>query len=152
MSALQPYLIKPIWQQFQVLLPERAPNHPLSGHRPRVPNRVVFKKLVEVLVLGCAYRRIADESCSESTLRRRRDEWIDAGVIERLRRSTLGAYDRFVGLEVADVAVDDCISKASCGGEKAGRSPVDRGKQGIKRSTAVYARGIHLGTVAAPAN
>ena len=38
------------------------------------------------------------------------------------------------------------------GGEKAGKSPVDRGKRGTKRSTAVDARGIPLGTVTAPAN
>ena len=38
------------------------------------------------------------------------------------------------------------------GGEKAGRNPVDRGKQGIKRSTLVDAKGIPIGTVAAPAN
>ncbi len=42
--------------------------------------------------------------------------------------------------------------QSPCGGEKAGRSPVDRGKRGIKRSTAVDARGIPLGTIAAPAN
>src|ERR671933_573233 len=64
----------------------------------------------------------------------------------------LEAYDRFVGLEVADVAVDCCITKAPCGGEKAGTSPVDRGKRGTKRSTAVDARGMPLGTVTAPAN
>jgi len=42
--------------------------------------------------------------------------------------------------------------KAPCGGQKAGRSPVDRGKRGIKRSTAVDAEGIPLGTITAPAN
>ena len=41
---------------------------------------------------------------------------------------------------------------ALCGGEKAGRNPVDRGKQGIKRSTLVDAKCIPIGTVAAPAN
>jgi hypothetical protein len=50
------------------------------------------------------------------------------------------------------VAVDGCIAKAPCGGEKAGKSPVDRGKQGIKRSTAVDGRGIPIGGVSAPAN
>ena len=152
MPALQPYLIEPIWQQFQALLPERATNHPLGCHRPRVPDRVVFVKLVEVLVFGCAYWRIADESCSESRLRRRRDEWIDLGVMEALRSLALESYDRFIGLELFDVAVDCCITKAPCGGEKAGRSPVDRGKRGIKRSTAVDAGGIPLGTISAPAN
>jgi hypothetical protein len=48
--------------------------HPLGCHRPRVSDRVVFEKLVQVLVFGCAYEKIADGSCSASTLRRRRDE------------------------------------------------------------------------------
>jgi transposase len=150
--ALQPYFIEPIWEQFEALLPERRTNHPLGCHRPRIPDRVVFGKLVEVLVFGCAYWRIADESCSESTLRRRRDEWIGLGLMEKLREISLEAYDRFIGLELADLAVDGCITKAPCGGEKAGRSPVDRGKGGVKRSTVVDARGIPLGTVTAPAN
>jgi hypothetical protein len=38
------------------------------------------------------------------------------------------------------------------GGEKAGPSPVDRGKRGLKRSMAVDASGIPLGSVSAPAN
>jgi transposase len=150
--ALQPYIIEPIWEQFEDLLPERKTNHPLGCHRPRIPDRVVFEKLVEVLVFGCAYWRIADEECSASTLRRRRDEWIDLGVIEVLREMVLEAYDRFIGLLLGDLAVDGCITKAPCGGERAGRSPVDRGKRGIKRSTVVDGGGIPLGVVTAPAN
>ena len=152
MPALQPYLIEPIWEQFRALLPKRETNHPLGCHRPRISDRTVFEKLVHVLVFGCAYRRIADESCSATTLRQRRDEWIELGVIDALREAVLEAYDRYIGLELSEVAVDGCITKAPCGGEKAGRSPVDRTKQGIKRSTAVDAKGIPLGTVTAPAN
>jgi transposase len=70
--ALPPYLIEPTWQQFAALLPEREVNHPLGCHRRRIPDRVVFEKLVQVLVFGCAYHRIADESCSATTLRERR--------------------------------------------------------------------------------
>jgi transposase len=150
--AIQPYIIEPIFEQFEALLPERRTNHPLGCHRSRVPDRVVFGKLVEILVFGCAYWRIADESCSESTLRRRRDEWIGLGLMEKLREISLEAYDRLIGLELSDLAVDGCITKAPCGGEKAGRSPVDRGKGGAKRSTVVDGRGIPLGTVVAPAN
>ena len=105
----------------------------------------------QVLVFGCAYRRIADDSCSATTLRERRDEWIACGVIEKLRQIALEAYDRLIGLQLAEVAVDGCITKAPCGGEKAGKSPVDRGKQGIKRSTAVDGRGVPIGSVSAPA-
>ena len=152
MPALPPYITEPIWEQLVALLPERKTNHPLGCHRPRIPDRVVFEKLMQVLVFGCAYEKIADEGCSATTLRRRRDEWILAGVAEALREMALEAYDRMVGLEPSDVAVDCCITKAPCGGEKAGRSPVDRGKAGTKRSVAVDGRGIPLGSVTAPAN
>ena len=64
----------------------------------------------------------------------------------------LEAYNRLIGLELSEVAVDCCITKAPCGGQKAARSPVDRAKRGVKRSMAVDARGIPLGAVSAPAN
>lgn len=150
--ALQPYIIEPIWEQFSALLPEREVEHPLGCHRPRIPDRTVFEKLVEVLVFGCAYSRIADESCSATTLRRRRDEWIEGGLIDKLRQIALKAYDWTIGLGLSDVVVDGCVSKSPCGGEEAGRSPVDRGKQGIKRSTVVDAEGTPLRAVAASAN
>lgn len=152
MPALPTYLIDPIWEQFIDLLPTRKVDHPLGCHRPRIPDRVVFDKLVQILVFGCAYWRIADESCSATTLRRRRDEWISAGVMDTLRGLVLDTYDRIIGLEFSDVAVDGCITKSPCGGEMAGKSPVDRGKQGLKRSTVVDASGIPLGAIAAPAN
>src|SRR5215217_2401347 len=150
--ALPPYLIEPIWEQFRALLPERRTSYPLGCHRSRIPERLVFEKLVQVLVFGCAHERIADASCSESTLRRRRDEWIELALMERLRHICLEAYVRLIGLELSEVAVDCCVTKAPRGGEKAGRSPVDRGKRGLKRSMAVDASGIPLGAVSAPAN
>jgi transposase len=110
--AIQSYFIEPIWKQFCALLPERKVEHPLGCHKSRISDRVVFEKLLQVLVFGCAYWRIADEECSESTLRRRRDEWIDLGVMEALREMALTAYDRTIGLELTDVAVDGCITKA----------------------------------------
>ncbi len=103
-------------------------------------------------MFGCAYERIADESCTATTLRRRRDEWIEAGSMEALEEMALESYDRIVGLQLSEVAVNCCITKAPCGGQKAGRSPVDRGKQSIKRSVAVDAEGIPLGVITAPAN
>lgn len=152
MPALPPYITEPIWEQLVVLLPQTQTSHPLGCHRPRIPDRIVFEKLIQILVFGCAYEKIADRSCSATTLRRRRDEWIAAGVIDSLREMALEAYDRMVGLEPSELAVDSCITKAPCGGEKAGRSPVDRGKRGIKRSVVVDGSGIPLGCVSAPAN
>lgn len=48
--------------------------------------------------------------------------------------------------------MDGCITKAPSGGEAAGRSPVDRGKQGLKRSGMTDGYGIPLGRVLAGAN
>ncbi len=151
--AIPQYIIEPVWEQFRALLPPRdAHVHPLGCHRSRILDRLVFDKLVQVLVFGCAYERISDESCSATTLRRRRDEWIGSGAMEKLRGMALEAYDRICGLQLSEVAVDRCITKAPCGGEMAGRSPVDRGKRGLKRSAVVDANGIPLGAIAAPAN
>jgi transposase len=150
--ALPLSVLEPLWVQFVAVLPTRQVHHPLGCHRPRIPDRVVFDKLIQILVFGCGYRRIADATCSATTLRRRRDEWIRAGVAEQLRRAVLAAYDRLFGLEMEQLAVDGCITKAPCGGQVAGPSPVDRRKQGLKRSVATDAGGIPLAAVPAPAN
>jgi len=150
--ALPSWIIDPLWDQFAALLPVRVVAHPLGCHRPRIPDRVVFEKLVQTLVLGAAYERVADCTCSATTVRDRRDEWIDAGVFARLEQLCLDAYDRIVGLDLHNLSVDGCIVKAPCGGEAAGKSPVDRGKQGTKRSVLVDGSGIPLGCVVAPAN
>ena len=152
MPALPSSILEPLWVQFAALLPTRQVHHPLGCHRPRIPDRLVFDKLIQILVFGCGYRRIADRSCSASTLRRRRDEWITAGVAEQLRLLVLAAYQRLFGLDLEQLAVDGCITKAPCGGQVAGPSPVDRRKQGLKRSLVTDADGIPLGVVAAAAN
>jgi transposase len=150
--ALPSSVLEPLWVQIAALLPAHQDTHPLGCHRPRIPDRVVFDKLIQVLVFGCGYRRIADTTCSATTLRRRRDEWISAGVANQLRLAVLGAYDRLFGLELEHLAVDGCTTKAPCGGQTAGPSPVDRRKQGLKRSVAVEAGGIPLAALPAPAN
>ena len=94
MPAVPPYIIEPVWEQFRALLPQREVDHPLGCHRPRISDQVDFEKLVQVLVFGCSYRRIADEECSATTLRERRDEWIELGAMEALREKALAAYDR----------------------------------------------------------
>jgi transposase len=132
--ALPSSILEPLWVQVAALLPTRQVHHPLGCHRPRVSDRVVFDKLIQVLVFGCGYR------------------WISAGVAEQLRLAVLGAFDQLFGLELEHLAVDGCITKAPCGGQTAGPSPTDRRKQGLKRSVAVEAGGIPLVAVPAPAN
>ena len=155
MPALPSWLIDPLWDQFAALLPERPvydPGHPLGCHRRRIDDRIVFDKLIQVLRFGCSYEAIADTACSATTIRNRRDEWLAAGIFARLKTIALDSYDRIVGLLLDDIAVDGCITKAPGGGEVAGPSPVDRRKQGMKRSLLVEGYGIPLGRVLAGAN
>jgi transposase len=150
--AVPSSILDPLREQFLALLPPHVDEHPLGCHRPRIDDAVIFDKLVEVLVFGAGYERIADASCSATTMRRRRDEWIRLGIFDRLRLACLDAYEKMVGLDLADVAVDGCTTKAPCGGECAGRSPVDRGKGGMKRSQLSDGAGVPMATVSAPAN
>ena len=157
MPLLPASLIEPLWVEFAALIgtnerPEFTPDHPWGCHRRRIPDRVVFDHLIGAFVHGSGYERLATSACSDRTMRRRRDQWAEAGHGPALLRICLTAYDRIIGLDLDDLAVDGCITKAPCGGEVAGRSPVDRGKQGTKRSVATDGQGIPLHLVAARAN
>ena len=148
-------LVEPLWVQFSALLPERpvvSPTHPLGCHRRRISDRVVFEHVIAALVHGSGYERIASPGCSDGTIRRRVKEWAALGLSEQVHTLALRAYDRMLGLELDDLAVDGCVTKAPSGGEVAGRSPVDRGKQGLKRSLVTDGRGIPLHVVSAGAN
>jgi hypothetical protein len=113
---------------------------------------VVFEHVIDALVHGSGYERIASARCSDRRIRRRVTEWARLGLAERLHPVALAAYDLIIGLELSDLSVDGCMTKAPCGGEKAGPSPVDRRKGGLKRSTATDGYGIPLGIASAGAN
>lgn len=155
MPVLPVSLIEPIWAQFAVLVPDHPavdPSHPLGCHRRRIPDRVVFDHVVAALVHGSGDERIATPGCSDRTIRRRLQAWAERGLMPELHALALAPYDRMIGLELDDLAGDGCITKAPSGGEVAGRSPVDRGKQGRKRSIVTDGTGVPLHLVAAGAN
>lgn len=155
MPVLPASLVEPLWVQFSALLPERprvVPTHPLGCHRERLADRVVFEHVLAALVHGTDYERIATPGCSDRTIRRRLREWAELGLGEQVHHLALEAYERMIGLDLEDLAVDGCITKAPSGGEVAGRSPVDRGKQGLKRSVLTEGAGIPLHLVPAGAN
>ena len=146
MPAVRSCLLEPLWDRFAALLPARngyAESHPLGCHRRRVPDRTVFEYIVLALVHGSGYER---------TIRRRVKQWAELGISKKVHALALEAYDRMIGLGLSEISVDGCITKAPSGGDKAGRSPVDRGKQGLKRSVASDACGVPLGIVSDKAN
>jgi len=118
MPAIQSCFIEPIWTSSRP--PANPAGEPHAGlPPPRVSDRLVFDKLVQVAVFACATGASLTHLFGHH-LRRRRDEWIGLGVMEELARIAEEGYDRLIGLQLEDIVVDGCITKAPCGGEMAG--------------------------------
>jgi hypothetical protein len=69
-----------------------------------------------------------------------------------MARSSFAAYDRIVGPDLSDCAIDGSHHKAPTGGEGTGPSPVDRGKRGWKWSLFADRHGIPIGWATDGAN
>ena len=148
MRALEPRVVDAVWAAVEPLLPRSVDAHPLGCHRPRVPDRLCFWGLLIRLVTGASWvdiEAILDHHVSDTTLRARRDEWIDAGVFDQLKREAMAAFDRIIELDLGDVSLDGSLHKAPCGGEGTGPNPTDRGKLGWKWSVASERHGIPIG-------
>ena len=155
MRALDPEVFDAVWAEVEPLLPAPVDDHPLGCHRLRVPDRICLFAMLVRLVTGCSWvdaERLTGGVVSDTTLRARRDEWIETEVFDQLVETMLAVYDAKVGLEPAEALVDGSIHKAPCGGEGTGKSPVDRGRLGWKWSIATDVNGIPMGWVVAPAN
>lgn len=156
MRALESEVVDAVWQAVEALLPSPpVDEHPLGCHRCRVPDRVCFEGILIRLVTGCSWvdvEQLVGGAVSDTTLRGRRDEWLAAGVFDALATEALAAYDRIVGLDFSECAVDGSQHKAPTGGEGTGPSPVDRRKRGWKWSLFADRNGIPIGWAADGAN
>jgi transposase len=155
MRALEPEVIDAVWAAVEALLPETIDEHPLGCHRVRVPDRICFQGILVRLVTGCAWvdaERLLNGAVSDTTLRGRRDDWLAAGVFDALAAEALAAYDRVIGLDLSECAVDGSQHKAPAGGEGTGRNPTDRGKLGWKWSLLADRDGIPFGWATDGAN
>ena len=154
MLALHPRVVDAVWTAIEALIPVHRPKpHLLGCHRRRISDRVCFEGILRRLVTGCSgdvAGRIS--GAGETTLRRRREEWTAAGVFATLRDEALAGYDRIIGLDLTDVAVDGSQHQAPFGGEGTGPNPTDRGTSGWKWSIATDREGIPFGWAIEGAN
>ncbi len=154
MLALDPVVVDAIWQSFAAYLPKRGhTHHPLGCHRPRISDRDCFEAILFRLVTGCSWD-VAGRlgKGGETTLRRRRDEWVAAGAFQHLVEEAIKAFDKVIGLDLSEVSVDGSLHKAPMGGEGTGPNPTDRGKTGWKWSIATDTNGVPIGWVTEGAN
>lgn len=119
MLALDPRVVDAVW----------AGGGPTCGPAAPTPTHWV--------VTGCSWDVAARLSvASETTLR--------AGVFDKVLEEAIAAYDRIIGLDLPEVAVDGSLHKAPCGGEGTGPNPTDRAKTGWKWSVATDRWGIPI--------
>lgn len=147
MRGLDPEVFDAIWAAVEPLLPTPVRTHPLGCHRRRAPDRVCFQAILIRLVTGCSWvdaEALIERAVSDTTLRARRDEWERAGVFDRVVEEALSAYDKIIGFDLTDVALDGSQHKAPRGGEGTGPNPFDRGRCGWKWSVLTDKAGIPL--------
>ena len=119
MLALEPTVVDAVWQSFAAYLLERGhSNHPLGCHRPRISDRDCFEAILFRQVTGCSWD-VAGRlgKGGETTLRRRRDEWVAARAFQHLVEEAIKAFDKVIGLDLSEVSVDGSLHKAPMGGE-----------------------------------
>lgn len=155
MRALDPEVFDAVWAAIKPLIPTPAETHPLGCHRSRCPDRDCFEVMVVRLATGCSWEdaeRLCGNKVSDTTVRERRNEWVTVGVFDAVANEALAAYDRVIGLDLDDAAVDGSLHKAPGGGEGTGKNPTDRAKLGWKWSILTDRAGIPIGWTADGAN
>ena len=147
MRATDPEVTDAAWESVSQFIPRHVDNHPKGGHRPRIDDRTCFEVIHVRLVTGCSWVD-AEAFCgwkvSDTTVRDRYNLWVDAGVFKKVAANAVIAYDRIIGLDLSEIAIDGSLHKAPCGGEGTGPSPIDRGKLGHKWSLGTDAVGIPI--------
>jgi len=155
MRALEPEVIDTVWAGIEPLVPVHVETHPLGCHRRRIPDRDCFEMILVHLVTGSSWEdceRLCGNKVSDTTARARRDEWEASGVFDAIADEAIRAYDKIIGLDLRDVAVDGSLHKSPAGGEGTGKNPTDRAKLGWKWSVLTDAMGIPIAWTVEGAN
>lgn len=133
-----------LWEAVSKLLPatpqERGPG------RPRADDRAALNGIWYVLWTGCQWKAISRSwfGVSSSVIHERFQTWQEMGIFANMMREMVLYYqtEREVGWEWQSIDSKTC--PAPLGGEKTGRNPTDRGKQGSKIHLLVDEKGVPL--------
>jgi transposase len=140
-------LFDQLWQRIEPLLPKKKQRRNVQyAGRKRAEARKVLTGIIFVLKTGVPWKSLPATSDFPSghTCRRRLLEWDKRGVWRRLGQSILADLQAEGRLDGERGVVDSSSVRAGHGGEKTGKSPVDRGKLGSKHPLLVEGRGVPL--------
>ena len=105
-----------LWSRMEKLLPRYSRNP--KGGRPRADFRSIAEGIFYVLRTGCQWKAVPGEFGSGSTLHRYFQDWIAAGVFQKLWKASLLEYDELKNIQWNWQSVDGAMTKSPLGGEK----------------------------------
>jgi len=107
-----------LWQRVERLLP--LPAAKPRGGRPRVPDRVVLAAIVYRLRTGCQWKALPEQFSSGSTCHLRFQQWVQAGLFEKIFEELVRFYDDRRGIQWKWTSLDSATVKAPKGGTRRG--------------------------------
>jgi putative transposase len=142
-----------LWLRIEPILWFDAPAKPKAhGGRPRIDWRLAINGIIFRLRSGCQWNKLPKRFGDDSSVHRWFQRWCRNGVFERIWAILLEECEEFGAVDWLWQAADGRLGKARFGGEKVGKNPTDRAKNGTKQSVLVERDGGPLGVVIAGAN
>ena len=139
-----------MWKLIEPILLEYDP--PAETGRKRIDQRAVLDALLFRVRSGCQWNHLPAEFPDDSSVHRTFQRSVCLGLLERIWAVLVESCDELGGLDWHWQSADTAMNKARMGGDKIGRNPTDRGKNGSKRSLLVEADGGPLAVVVEAAN
>jgi hypothetical protein len=153
MRLFEPDIYATLFAMMEHRIPE-PPEHRYGGCRKRISDEICLLGLLLRFISGQAWESVEAELfliggivVSDTTLRARRSEWVDAGVFDQLMEDALATYHELIGVAMCDVAIDGSVQLAPGGGPDTNNSPGSKGRKTMKWSIGVDANGIGLGGI-----
>jgi transposase len=129
-----------LWAVLEPLIPVRLNTHRFGGGRPRVPDRRCADAIFYVLRTGCQWAALKHtDLCAKSTAHARFQEWVEAGVFEKLWYAGGEQFDDLKGIAWNWLSMDGAMTKAPLGREKDGAQS-DRPRQTRRQAQSAHGR------------
>lgn len=104
-----------LWKIIEPVLPKYN-LRPEKGGRPRLKDRVAFAGILYRMRTGIPWRYLPPTFGTKSSVHRRFQEWVDAGVFDKIQSKTLKFYDKKKGIRTKRMAADGSQARAPKGG------------------------------------
>ena len=112
-----------LWAEVEPILLEDAPPPPKEhGGRDRIDWRAALNGIIFRLRSGCQWNRLPKEYPDDSTVHRRFQRWVEAGVFARLWAVLVERCEDLGGVEWEWQAADAAPGKAPKGGTTSART------------------------------